>query len=211
MTFESPDPKALPPSSREDFDEQWPSGQPDLAAAHRLLAPLKQLFSPVFVDFDQIPETGPLLFVGNHTLFGVIDAPFLVAEIHLRRGVLVRSLGDHAHFQIPGWRDFLGHFGTVDGTRENCARLMKAGASILVFPGGAREVSKRKGQRYQLLWRERMGFARLAKAHECTIVPFSAVGVEDAFDILLDLVGRPVVPLTAIAPVPASEARTKEE
>jgi hypothetical protein len=33
---------------------------------------------------------------------------------------------------------------------------------VLVYPGGGREVAKRKGEKYQLLWKERVGFARLA-------------------------------------------------
>jgi hypothetical protein len=39
---------------------------------------------------------------------------------------------------------------------------MRDHQTILVFPSGSREVFKRRGQQYQLLWRERMGFARLA-------------------------------------------------
>ena len=46
-----------------------------------------------------------------------------------------------------GWRDFLAGFGAVDGTRENCAALMREGESILVYPGGAREVFKRKSEK----------------------------------------------------------------
>ena len=52
--------------------------------------------------------------------------------------------------------------GMVRGTRDNVRALMRSRQTILVFPGGAREVNKRRGQQYQLLWRERIGFARLA-------------------------------------------------
>lgn len=151
-----------------------------------LLRPLRRLASPVFHGLDGVPASRPLLFVGNHTIYGVLDVPFLFAELYEQKGIFLRSLGDHAHFKVPGWRDFLTRFGTVDGTRANCARLMQEGECILVFPGGGREVAKRKGERYQLIWKNRLGFARLAIAHGCTIVPFSAVGVDDAFDILVD-------------------------
>jgi hypothetical protein len=40
--------------------------------------------------------------------------------------------------------------------------LMRDGASILVFPGGAREAFERRGERYRLIWDGRTGFARLA-------------------------------------------------
>lgn len=102
------------------------------------------------------------------------------------RGIMLRALGDHAHFKIPVWRSLLSHFGVMDGTRENCARLMGAGEHLLVFPGGGREVSKRKGEKYKLIWKERLGFAHMAIDHGCRIVPFAAVGAEDMLDIVLD-------------------------
>jgi 1-acyl-sn-glycerol-3-phosphate acyltransferase len=117
---------------------------------------------------------------------GVLDVPLLVRGLHERRGVFVRSLGDHLHFRVPLWRDLLNRFGTVEGTRENCHALMRAGESILVFPGGGREVFKRKGERYQLIWKNRSGFVRLAIEHRYPILPVAAVGAEECYDILLD-------------------------
>jgi 1-acyl-sn-glycerol-3-phosphate acyltransferase len=95
-------------------------------------------------------------------------------------------VGDHVHFGIPGWRALLEAYGTIDGTRERCHELMRTGESILVFPGGAREVFKRRGERYRLLWDGRTGFARLAIEHGYPIVPFAAVGAEECYDILVD-------------------------
>lgn len=163
--------------------------EPDLSwlpAAKRLAQPWRWLANPVFTGMERIPERGPMLFVGNHTIYGFLDVPLLVLEIHERRGIWTRTLGDHAHFKIPGWGPLLTYFGSVDGTRENFSRLMEAGQSILVFPGGARETSKRKGEQYTLIWGERLGFARMAIQHGCPIVPFAAVGVEDAYDVHVD-------------------------
>ncbi len=165
----------------------FPRPSPErLRLALSLLEPWRRYTRPVFVGMERVPTTRPLLFVGNHTLMGVLDAPLLFAELHERHGIFLRSLGDHAHFRLPVWRSFLRRYGVVDGTRENAAALMRAGEATLVFPGGAREVAKRKGEKYRLLWGERAGFARLCIEHGCTIVPFAAVGVEDAFDIVLD-------------------------
>jgi 1-acyl-sn-glycerol-3-phosphate acyltransferase len=110
----------------------------------------------------------------------------------------VRGLADHFHFAVPGWRELLVRMGAVPGTRENCAALLAAGEAVLVFPGGAREVYKRRGQRYELLWGERTGFARMAIAAGCPIVPFAAVGAEDRFDVLLDMDARVAAPARAL-------------
>ena len=68
------------------------------------------------------------------------------------------------------------------------------------LPGGAREVFKQRGEQYTLLWGERMGFARLAIECGYPIIPFSAVGADDAWDILLDaedILASPLGPLVA--------------
>ncbi len=41
---------------------------------------------------------------------------------------------------------------------------MRRGELVMVFPGGAREVNKRKNERYKLV-ENRLGFARLAIQH----------------------------------------------
>ena len=74
----------------------------------------------------------------------------------------------------------------VRGTRENVRVLMASGQHVLVFPGGAGEVFKGRGQKYQLLWKVRLGFARLAIEFGYPIVPFAAVGAEEMLEVVAD-------------------------
>ena len=170
-----------------------------LAAVSAFLQPWRWMFSPVFHGLENIPDERPLLFVGNHTLYGLIDIPLLFDEIWNRRRILLRGLADRGHYQIPVWRDLLTSVGAVLGTRENCATLMRNGEAIVVFPGGAREVFKRRTEKYKLLWKERLGFAKIAVEHGCTVIPFASVGVEDAYDILLDKDDYLATPLGRLA------------
>lgn len=151
-----------------------------------LLEPWRKVVDPVFLGVDDIPQEGPLLFVGNHTLFGVLDAPLMYLHLYFERNIHLRPLGDRAHFKIPYWSRVLSSYGAVEASPEECSRLMQAGESILVFPGGAREVTKRRGELNTLIWKERRGFARLAIENDCTIVPFAALGAEDMFRIVAD-------------------------
>jgi 1-acyl-sn-glycerol-3-phosphate acyltransferase len=155
-------------------------------AARVALAPWSWITAPKFSGLENIPAERPFLLVGNHTLLGLLDVPLMLLGLWETLGLAVRPLGDHVHFRIPGWRDFLRLFGTVEGTPENCRALMRGGESVLVFPGGAREVFKHRGEKYRLLWGDRCGFSRLAIEHGYPIVPFAAVGAEECFDILLD-------------------------
>lgn len=152
----------------------------------RFTAPLRFYFSPRFFGLDKIDPTRPTLLVGNHTIFGVLDVPLLIAQVYREQGVLIRTLADHVHYDFPGWRNMLDRIGGVEGTRENCTELMQRGEHVMVFPGGAREVSKRKGEQYQLTWKRRTGFCAMAIANGYNILPFAAVGPDDAYDILLD-------------------------
>jgi 1-acyl-sn-glycerol-3-phosphate acyltransferase len=152
-------------------------------------------FHPQFFGLEQLDLTRPALWVGNHTLYGLADVPFLFEHLYVKHGVVLRALGDRGHLAIPGWGRLLERVGMVVGTRENCARLMRRGEHVLVFPGGIREVTRRRGEAYRLLWKERVGFARLAIEHGYDIIPFGAVGADDMFEYIADandLLGSPV-------------------
>jgi 1-acyl-sn-glycerol-3-phosphate acyltransferase len=167
--------------------EELPAFDPALIArVDRIIAPLKRLLAPVSFGAEHVPRRGPVLLAGNHTIYGVLDVPMLALELYEKTGRVVRGLGDHFHFDLPIWRDVVKRVGAVRGTRENCARLLDEGEAVLVFPGGGREVMKRRGEKYRLVWKERVGFARLAIEHQVPIVPFASVGVEDMFEIVLD-------------------------
>lgn len=159
---------------------------PPLKKIEQALWLQQQWFDPVFSGLDNIDRARPALYVGNHTLYGTLDAPLMLLGLYRHKGIFLRSLGDHIHFKIPLWRDLLWDNGCVAGTPENCQQLMQAKEHILVFPGGGREVMKNKGEEYQLVWKERTGFARMAMQHGYDIIPFASVGADETFDIRYD-------------------------
>eukprot|EP00897_Mesotaenium_endlicherianum_P009126 jgi/Mesen1/8241/ME000443S07389 len=126
-----------------------------------------------------------VLFVGNHTLFGLYDAPLLIYEL-FTRGFRCRGLAHPGHWMsgvgqvmescaaaacAKGWSEgFFCPLGTLHPEGEN----------VLLFPGGAREVNKRKGEEYQLMWKEKADFVRMASRLGAIIVPFAALGGDDA-------------------------------
>ena len=157
-----------------------------IAVARAALAPWRWLTAARFFGVEHVPTDRPGMLAGNHTVMGLLDVPVMLLGLYERRRIWPRALGDHLHFHVPGWRQLLETYGTVEGAPERCRALMRAGESILVFPGGGREVFKRKGERYRLHWGTRSGFARLAIEHGYPIVPFAAVGAEECYDILID-------------------------
>lgn len=151
-----------------------------------LAAPLRAWFAPKLMGLEHAHPRKPALYVGNHSIYGLIDLSLFAAELYQKKGIYLRGLADRAHFLLPGWGDLLTRLGAVVADRETCAELMERKEHVLVFPGGGREVCRRKGEQYKLIWKARTGFARMAVRYGYPIVPFAQVGADDAFDILLD-------------------------
>jgi len=170
-------------SQIKDLLEFTPS---DNSYTDKLFRPIEAYFSPKSYGTENIPQDRPVLFVGNHTIYGVLDPMMIVRSIYQSRGVFPRSLADHMHFGVPLWTPYIKSMGIVEGTREICSALMENKQSVLVFPGGAREVFKRKGESYKLVWKERTGFVKMALEHGYDIVPFASVGPDHAYSVMLD-------------------------
>lgn len=143
-------------------------------------------FKPTFLGVENIHANKPAMYVGNHTIYGVLDSPILIDYLFTEHKIAIVSLGDHVHFKVPVWRNMVKKMGAVQGLQEYAQQAMQQGYSILVFPGGGREVVKRRGEEYQLIWKERYGFLKLAQAYNYDIAPFVALGGDDVYDLAFD-------------------------
>ena len=79
---------------------------------------------------------------------------------------------------VPFVSTFMARWGQITGTPENCRRLLDDEEAILVFPEGARGISKPFSQRYQLQ-EFGLGFMRLALETGTPIVPVAVIGAEE--------------------------------
>ena len=159
---------------------------PSLRTMARVTALQRRYFAATLEGAENVDPQRPGLFVGNHALMGVLDSPLFVYELYRQTGVFPRSLGDHFHFPTPVWGKLVTRFGAVPGTRENCRRLMESGQHVLVFPGGAREVAKRRDEINKLVWKKRTGFVYMAIEQGFDIIPFASLGCDEAYDIVYD-------------------------
>lgn len=145
---------------------------------------VKRIYRPVVLGKERIPEQ-PCLFVGNHSLFaldGWILAPVMLYESNR----FLRGLGDRFLFTLPQTRRLLEKLGAVVGHPDTCNAMMEAGQDLLVFPGGAHEAVKSADQLYELQWKERYGFIKMAAAHGYTIQPFAMVGPDEFYGHLME-------------------------
>lgn len=172
--------------------------RPSGATLDLVTSPFRRVFSPVFTGLEKVPlpacqgGEAPLLFVSNHTILG-FEFPLLLHGLYRKRGIYLRAMADHSHFQVPGNAEVLRNMlGAVDGTQDNAAALLQAGRSIFCYPGGARETFKRTtDEKYSLHWtqdgKKHTGFVRTALRNGATIIPTINVGTEDMFWPIADL------------------------
>jgi 1-acyl-sn-glycerol-3-phosphate acyltransferase len=155
------------------------------------LGPLGDLYRRPYVDgLQNLPRDGRFLLVGNHTQFGaeVLLIPYVVRRAI---GPRVRPLADRGIGLMRGPAgDLFAAYGAVVGAPETASELMRHNETILVFPGGGREMPKFKGEEYTLRWQGRSGFARLSVQHDYSIVPVGLVGGDDVYQSLTTRGGR---------------------
>ncbi|KMO70395.1 lysophospholipid acyltransferase family protein [Mycolicibacterium chlorophenolicum] len=152
-----------------------------------LIGPAVDL-SRIYVDgLENLPRDGRFLLVGNHTTSGWAEIVLTPYFVHRELGVRVRGLATRQLADMRGLgREVMEAAGAVVGDPETGAELMRQGETVLVFPGGGRDMLKFKGEEYQLLWQGRSGFARLAIAHDYPIVPVGLVGGDDVYHSLVE-------------------------
>ena len=146
----------------------------------------QMVFAPRFFGLEHVDPKRPAMYVGNHTIYGILDGTPFGIELFKQHGIILRSLADSNHFYVKAWADLVKRMGMVEASRSNCAKLMEGRQHILVYPGGTREICKKKGEEYKLLWNDRTGFVRMALEYGYDIIPVAAVGAEEAFTIVKD-------------------------
>ncbi|KAJ8905489.1 hypothetical protein NDN08_001996 [Rhodosorus marinus] len=168
------------------------------------------MVSPVIIGANRVPNLfpgdKPILFVGNHTLYGLFDLPFFVDHFLKERSILVRGLAHPLVFlsDRQGKKDSekensfsFEDFGAVQVSPRNFYALMKEKKWVLLFPGGIREAHHRKDEKYKTIWPEEQEFVRTAAKFGALIVPFASVGSDDNFEMLMD--GNDLVNIPQVA------------
>jgi 1-acyl-sn-glycerol-3-phosphate acyltransferase len=130
---------------------------------------------------ERIPETGPVLIVGNHSggnvtpdthVFMLAFSAFFGAERRFYQ--LVHNLVLAMPIPIP-----LRKYGSVAASPENARMALARGAAVLVYPGGDWEVHRPSWQSGKVDFAGRTGFVRLALDAGVPIVPLVAVGGQE--------------------------------
>ena len=163
-----------------------------------------------------IPTSGRVLFVANHSGQLPFDALVIACACFLEptQPRLPRAMVEYFVPTVPFASYLFARWGQITGTPENCRRLLAADEAVLVFPEGARGISKPFSKRYQLA-PFGAGFMRLALETGAPIVPVAVIGAEEQapavnFTALAKLLRTPAFPIVPYPPfVPIIPLPTK--
>jgi 1-acyl-sn-glycerol-3-phosphate acyltransferase len=165
-----------------DLDERDPDYIRETLPRLWMLASL--YFRAQVRGLERIPETGPVLLVGNHSGGNLTpDTGVFTLAFSTYFGVERRfhQLAHNLVLSMPGL-GWLRKYGTVAATPRNAERALDQGAALLVYPGGDYEVHRPSWESGKVDFDGRKGFIRLAKQKQVPIVPVvSAGGQETAF------------------------------
>jgi 1-acyl-sn-glycerol-3-phosphate acyltransferase len=155
---------------------------------------------------EHIPLTGRAIFVSNHSGQLPYDGVAISAACFLEPATprLLRSMVEYFVPSVPFASYLFARWGQITGTPENCRRLLQADEAVLVFPEGARGISKPFAKRYQLAPFGK-GFMRLALEMQAPIIPVAVIGAEEqapAINLprLAKLLGTPSFPIVPYPP-----------
>lgn len=150
---------------------------------------------------ENVPSSRVLL-IANHSGQIPIDAALIGASLFMdvEPPRFMRAMVEKWAQTLPFVSLLFSRVGQVVGVPENAKRLLFNDEALLVFPEGARGISKPFSQRYRLV-DFGLGFMRLAIETKTPIVPVAVVGAEEQyisvgnFDSLAKLLRMPNFPI----------------
>ena len=152
-----------------------------------LLETFSSYYSPEVRGLEGLPAQGPFLVVGNHSGGAMPpDMPILMTEWWQRRGVdePVYGLFHSAFMNIPGVGPAMRKAGGIEASPEAAERALRAGGSVLVFPGGDYDAFRPWTERHQVEFAGRTGWIRLALRTGVPIVPAVSCGAHNSVVVL---------------------------
>ena len=128
---------------------------------------------------SNIPADRPVIYVAKHPqtflyLETVMLALFTFWDSDRPAIRVLEKTGTSIHrTPLLGW--MRRNVNALPATEEAALAALAGGESLLIYPGGTRELY---GPRDQLRWAGRTGFARLAIASGVAVLPFAIIGAD---------------------------------
>lgn len=131
------------------------------------------------VGLENIPVDQPILFVYYHGAIP-IDLYYFLSKVLLFHNKLIHTVADRFLFKVPGWSVIADVLKVIPGTVQTCSSILKEGNMLAISPGGVYEAQFGDSY-YRLMWKKRLGFAKVALDAKVCIIPFFSRNIREAF------------------------------
>jgi 1-acyl-sn-glycerol-3-phosphate acyltransferase len=176
-----------------EYDRYIPGDELRLDYQNDYLLSMLEVFIPLIsayfryevIGLENIPPKGRAVLVSNHGILPV-DALLLNYAIKEAYGRWPRGLTDKRIFKIPILRQFFMDLGIVLANPQTGQDLLEREEIVYIMPGGAREAFKSSRDRYELMWKRRMGFVRLAIRAQARIIPAVCIGIDEIYHVFFE-------------------------
>lgn len=128
---------------------------------------------------ENVPSEGAALLVYYHGACPV-DIYFAISDIYIFRNRILRAVVDRFMFKIPGWEAIINLLRPIAGSIETCTKILNEGHLMILSPGGVYE-AQFSDSNYDLLWRNRLGFAKVAVEAKVPIIPVFTVNIREVY------------------------------
>jgi 1-acyl-sn-glycerol-3-phosphate acyltransferase len=155
--------------------------------SQRLLEVYASYFRPEVRGFENLPDHGPFLVVGNHSGGPTPpDLPILLTAWWRKRGVEepVYALFHSFFLGLPGVGPVVEKAGALEAGHGNAEAVMHDGGIVVVFPGGDHEAYRPWRDRNRIDFDDRSGFIRLALRMGVPVVPAVSIGAHETLVVL---------------------------
>ncbi len=140
--------------------------------------------------WEHVPPSGQVLFVGSHNGgLATPDLPMFLFDWFRRQGMERRVYGlTHARVwqAYPVLADLAAGVGAIPFFPRQAMAVLRAGDSLLVYPGGGQDAFRPHRLRGRIHFGGRTGFLRLAIWHGVPLVPLISWGSHDTLYVIDD-------------------------
>lgn len=155
--------------------------------AAKLAEVIGAYFGAELRGWKNVPKSGPMLIVGNHSggMASFDPAPFLLHWVRERGPEApLYFLAYDLLFALPRVGPWLRRIGLLPANHSNAEEALARGGSVIVFPGGDHEVFRPWSERNRVTFGGRTGFVRLALSAGVPVVPMTIHGAHESTVVL---------------------------
>lgn len=163
------------------MSEAFPRTWRQQAVIFPLARALRVWHRPRVSGLELVPRGEPVVYVAKHPQAWLYFETILLGSVTFLGGdralapIRVMEKRNTSVHRLPVTSWIRRHVGAIDASEQAALAALAGGESVLIFPGGARELY---GPPDVLDWSGRRGFARIAAKARVPVVPFAMAGAD---------------------------------